>query len=218
MCCTGSSWHRLIDSCWGGGGAGWGHGVGQHDTVMLPSTWVWRYVNDTVPVAVNMGLALRGSCLDPRCSRERFTSYCERQQRGDHTQRTDFSFSIANLFWNINDFCINDNWNIVLACTPRRQPAETKQQILQVAEPDHWKVNHSDLPRWQQSLRTIFPVARLWCWNYFSLRQAIHSKAWTDIKSLLEIFDKSRKLASASWSLLALASSGAAPRHHVNIH
>ena len=28
----------------------------------------------------------------------------------------------------------------------------------------------------------------------------------------------SRKLASASWSLLALASSGAAPRHHVNIH
>ena len=29
---------------------------------------------------------------------------------------------------------------------------------------------------------------------------------------------KSRKLASASWSLLALASSGAAPRHHVNIH
>ena len=30
--------------------------------------------------------------------------------------------------------------------------------------------------------------------------------------------EKSRKLASASWSLLALASSGAAPRHHVNIH
>ena len=31
-------------------------------------------------------------------------------------------------------------------------------------------------------------------------------------------FGYSRKLASASWSLLALASSGAAPRHHVNIH
>ena len=27
-----------------------------------------------------------------------------------------------------------------------------------------------------------------------------------------------RKLVLASWSLLALASSGAAPRHHVNIH
>ena len=76
------------------------------------------------------------------------------------------------------------------------------------------------------------------CWNMPSRREAprcspsrrgmlfFYKKSWSEVKQLMFFFfskrvfslDFSRKLASASWSLLALASSGAAPRHHVNIH